>query len=58
MKKRVLLSALSSVVLVSCAMSDDDDVIGDDDPGVQEPGMNQFTAGQNSRMNSMWNSFR
>ena len=38
MKNRVVLSVLSSVVLVSCAMSDDDDVIGDEEPGVQEPG--------------------
>jgi hypothetical protein len=39
MNKRVLLSALSTIVLVSCAMSDDDQVINDqEEPGVQEPG--------------------
>jgi hypothetical protein len=38
MKKRVLLSALSSIVLVSCAMTDDDEVINDEEPGVEEPG--------------------
>jgi hypothetical protein len=38
MRKRVLLSALSSIVLVSCAMTGDDEVIDDEEPGVDEPG--------------------
>jgi hypothetical protein len=38
-KTTVLLAAFSTMVLVSCAMSDDDQVIDDqDEPGVQEPG--------------------
>ena len=38
-KTTVLLAAFSTMVLVSCAMSDDDQVINDqDEPGVQEPG--------------------
>src|SRR5687767_1479673 len=38
MKNRVLLSALSSMVLASCAMSDDGEVIADEEPGVEAPG--------------------